>query len=282
MSIRFGWMIAAAALSVAGGARAQDVGGFAGLMATAVEGVGQSLGEAATAGSSVFVTGKGYARLPAPLASAYFINIEGKAASAVDAARIRDQRLDQLRAVSKRFGVEMEIGDSAFAREIDTEAQQAAIRKRNAERAAERAAHPGQAPVLDSGLPEAPRVFVAKTGVRFKSPDAARLPAFLDALAAAGADELSEGLGARGGMPNLFSAATEVLGFGSVQSVDAAIWDKASADAVANARHQAEVLATASGRELGEVRQILSLTRGVEGDKASVTLAVRFAFRPKT
>ena len=274
-------VIALAAAMLATSAHAQDAGGFAGLMATAVEGVGQSLGEAATAGSSIFVTGKGYAHLPAPLTDAYFVNIEGKAASAVDAARIRDQRLDQLRAVSKRFGVDMEIGESAFSREVDTEAQQSAIRKRNADRVAERTAHPGQI-VIDTTLPDASRVFIAKTGVRFKSPDAARLPAFLDALAAAGADQLSEGLGARGGMPNLFSAATEVLGFGSVQAVDAAIWDKASADAVANARHQAEVLAAASGRQVGEVRQILSLARGVEGDKASVTIAVRFAFRPNS
>ena len=279
---RFGLVIAVAALGLASSARAQDAGGFAGLMATAVEGVGQSLGEAATSGSSIFVTGKGYARLTAPLTDAYFVNIEGKAASAVDAARIRDQRLDQLRAVSKRFGVDMEIGESAFSREIDLDAQQALIRKRNADRAADR--HRPFRPSDDRHHP-------ARSAARLHRQD--RRPVQITRCSAParlprrpwrrrGRDQLSEGLGARGGMPNLFSAATEVLGFGSVQAVDAAIWDKASADAVNNARHQAEVLAAVSGRQVGEVRQILSLAKGVEGDKASVTIAVRFAFRPKS
>ncbi len=45
-------------------------------------------------------------------------------------------------------------------------------------------------------------------------------------------------------------------------------------------RHQAEALAAAGGRKLGEARQILQLNRAVQGDQAVVTVAARFGFAP--
>ena len=114
--------------------------------------------------------------------------------------------------------------------------------------------------------------------MRFRAADPRRLPAFLDALKAAGVDSPSGGL--VGGAPALFGRSTEVLGFGSLETVDPAIWDRANAAAVAEARRQAQVLAQASGRGLGAVRQVLMLTRTLQGSAAAVTLAVRFAFAP--
>lgn len=69
-----------------------------------------------------------------------------------------------------------------------------------------------------------------------------------------------------------------MLGFGSTDQIDPALWDRASQDAVAEARRQATVLATAAGRTLGAARQVLVLTRSVQGSTASVTVAVRYAF----
>ncbi len=260
----------AVSLLLAAPVRAQDVSQFAGLLAAGTEGFGQSVGEAMTAGSSVFVTATGRAELPGPIADAYLVNIEGKSASAVEAARLRDQRLQVARDAAQRFGVEVEPGSASFSREIDQEAQA----KRNAERMAERAAHPGVA-VPFTFDEDAPRVFVARIGVRFRTADPKRLPPFLDALTAAGVDNVSGTLGA-GGLPFLHSS--EVLGFGSLDRIDPALWDKASRNAVAEARRQAELLAAAGGRQLGDVKQVMLLTRSVQGGAASVTVAARFAF----
>ena len=254
-------------------AAAQDVSGFAAPLAAAVEGFGQSVGEAAVGGSSIFVTATGRADLPAPLPDAYLINVEGRSASAVEAQRLRDGRLAAARAAAAQYGVSVEVGTTAFSREVDAAAQQ---RRRN-QAAAERLAHPGT-PVAEVVPADDDRLFVARTGVRFRAADARRLPAFLDALKAAGVDSPSGSLGLAA--PGLFGRSTEVLGFGALETVDPAIWDRANQAAVAEARRQAQVLAQASGRGLGEVRQVLMLTRNLQGSAASVTLAVRFAFAP--
>ena len=57
-------------------------------------------------------------------------------------------------------------------------------------------------------------------------------------------------------------------GIGAIDRVDDAVWDQASRAAVAEARRQAMVLATAAGRSLGEANEILSVTRTVQGADA--------------
>jgi hypothetical protein len=207
------------------------------------------------------------------LTDAYLINIEDRSPSAVQASKLRDDRLAAAREIATRFGVSVEVGSTAFSREIDSEVQQA----RNSKAIAERMAHPG-VPVVEAPLTDADRVFVARTGVKFRAADPHRIPAFLDALKAAGIDYLTSPMGMA--MPGLFGR-TEVLGFGALDRIDDAIWDEASQKAIAAAQRQAQVLAAAAGRQVGQVRQVLFLTRNVSGDTASVTIAARFAFLPK-
>ena len=121
-------------------------------------------------------------------------------------------------------------------------------------------------------------VFIARVNVRFQASAGSRLPEFLDALEAAGIDQISGG----GATNNVLSFLqnNEILGIGAIDKVDDATWDQAGRAAVAEARRQATVLAAAAGRSLGEVHEILSLTRTVQGADATVTLAVRFSFSP--
>jgi uncharacterized protein YggE len=277
MKLQFIGGLAVAVLAGVTPAAAQDLSGFAGLLATATEGYAQAFGEAVVNGQSVFVTAHGKAKLPAPLTGSYFINVDGKAASAVDAARQRESKLSQLHAVARTFGVEMELGDSKFTFETDTEAQQ----RRNREMIADRTAHPGT-PLTPMNLGEPPKVFVARTGVRFKAPPAARLAEFLDAIKSAGVDDIRTSVnGPPAGILGV-NASSEVLGFGSVETIDDAIWNAASADAIRNARNQAQSLAAAAGRNVGEARQILLLAKAIQGGEAVVTVAVRFGFAPKS
>jgi hypothetical protein len=260
-------------IAVGGRAAAQDLSQFAGLLAAGTEGFGQSLGEAAVGGSSIFVTATGRAQLPAPLTDAYLINIEGRSPSAVLASKLRDDRLGAAREIASRFGVNVEVGSTAFSREVDSDIQQV----RNNKAMAERLAHPG-VPVVEPPMTDSDRVFVARTGVKFRAADPRKIPAFLDALKAAGIDYLTNQAGVA--MPGLFGR-TEVLGFGALDRIDDAIWDAASQKAIAASQRQAQVLASAAGRQVGQVRQVLFLTRNVTGDTASVTVAARFAFLPK-
>ncbi len=274
--VLFGAVLAAGVVAATPGARAQDTG-LPGLAAVVTEGLGQALGEASQGGSSVFVTAAGKVRLPTPLSGSYFVNVEGKADSAVEAARLRDQRMVDARRVASQFGVDMELGDSAFRREVDLAAQQAETQRINAEVQADRRAHPGE-PLPPRPVREPKKVFVARTGVRFRAPDASRLPAFLDALTSAGIDIEGAGLASR--PMNFLTTTQEVLGFGAVEKIDPAIWDQASQAAIQAARRQAGILAAAAGRRVGEVRQIMMLSRAVSGGEASVTVAVRFAYAP--
>ena len=123
---------------------------------------------------------------------------------------------------------------------------------------------------------------MARTGVRFKEPPVDRLPAFLDAVRAAGVDDIrTNPSGPTVGLA-ILTQSQEVLGFGSVEKISDAIWNAAATDAIHNARNQAEALATASGRQLGEVRQVLFLTKAIQNGEAVVTIAVRFGFAPKS
>ena len=276
-------LAAASWLMLTGSANAQQVEQFASGLSTAVEGLGQGVAGAMTSGETVFVTATGRAPLPAPLTDAYVINIEGRSASAVEAATLRDQRLSATRALAQRLGVTVEIGSSAFAREQDYQAAASAASAEASANAASAAASLNrEPPPLYIKPVRAPgvtiKVFSVKTSVRFRSDDPRRLPAFLDALTAAGVDSTFSGQDRNAG--NIFAGMGQALGFGPVAKIDDAVWDRASQSAVVEARRQASVIASAANRQIGEARQILLLNRNVQGDSASVTVAVRFALSP--
>ena len=261
-----------AALAAAGAARAQT-GDFVQTLSAGIEEAGQSLGAAAFSGPSLFVTAKGHARLPAPLADSYFVTVEGKHASAVVATRLRDAKLAQLVSLAKRSGVDIEQGDTSVALETDTDAQRQAAQRQRAQ--ATTPMTPGSMSFQYQPLPPAPKVFVASASLRFRAPANADAAAFLDAVHAAGVDTLTRGVSATANpfLPH----GSETLGFGSAETLDDSLWSAAANDALGHARVQAQALATASGRALGPVRSIIVLSRGVEGGEASETLAIRFA-----
>jgi len=276
---RLVWPLATILLAASPAAHAQNTEQWAGLMATAVEGVGQAAGEAAEGGSSVFVTATGHAKLPSPIADAFLINIEGKSGSAVEASRKHDERLKAAREIAARFNIIMDFGSTSYVRETDQAAQQerttrmqAQIQEQAEARRTGRAVQP-----LTFDQADLPEVFVVRTGVRFHAANPTQLPAFIDALKAAGIDDMSGNL--VGPRPPVLFGAAQVLGFGGLADVDDAVWDRASQDAMARARRQAEVLAAASGRGVGDVKQIMLLTRAVEGEDVSVTVAARYSFK---
>jgi hypothetical protein len=101
-------------------AAAQQTDRIAAGLATAVEGLGQSVGESVLAGPNVFVTATGRTAISGARVSWYGTDVEGRANSAVEAARQRDSRLAAIEAEAKRFGVNFEIGASTFTLEYDT------------------------------------------------------------------------------------------------------------------------------------------------------------------
>ncbi len=265
-------LLAAAAASVAAvSASAQDTTGqMAGMVAAAGESLGQGVGAAVRGGQSIFVTATGHEELPAAPVSAYAVTIDGRSPSAVDAARLRDDRLKTAKALAQKYGINPELGAATFSREIDQAAQQ----KRFADIQAERQAHPGT--VIPQPIQaDAERVFVARTVVRFHATDTSQFPAFLDALKAAGIDDTD--MSAVNGLTGFPTMTAQIFGFGSVESVDDATWDRASQKALASALHQAEVLAKASGHSVGDVQQIMVLAKSVQGTQAHLTIAVRYA-----
>jgi len=61
--------------------------------------------------------------------------------------------------------------------------------------------------------------------------------------------------------------------------VDDAVWDRLGVKAVASARHEAQVLARAAGRDVGEAEQIMVLSKTVQGDAAVMTVSVRYLLK---
>jgi len=274
--MRLFWIVGAVALLAQPGvAAAQEIEKFVGAFAAGAEGVGQSLGESMRGGDSVFVSATGRAALPTHPAEAYIIDVESKASSVVEAARLRDQRVQAARAIARRFGLNVEVGTSGLSRIGDSSAFHLAIQP------VDGAGGDGSKESGDKTVstPTKPK-FRAHTEMRFSAADPAQFPAFLDALDAAGV-EIPAGGGSENGIMALLSQKSAAsYGFATVEAADEATWDRASENALAEARRQATVLAAAAGRQLGEVRQILFFMRTVEGDKASVTLAVRYGFAP--
>jgi uncharacterized protein YggE len=266
--------------AVASVASAQQADKLAAGVATAMEGFGQSVGESAVSGSSVFVTATGRAPWPATARTWYSTTVDVHDASAVEAARARDGRVAAIEAAARRYGVVTERQSSSFA--LDS----GVTRSKSAMVMSALAAAPGSsgglpavavAPPKAPAEPPAPR-FTAKTTLRFSATDPDRFPEFLDAIRALGVEAISGGPTASN--PLSFLQNSSLFGQGVVDKVDDAVWDRASQAAMAEARRQASVLAAAGGRALGEVRQVTALTRDVQGGEASVTLAVRFGFAP--
>lgn len=241
-------------------------------LAPAEEEFGQSIGQAAFAGPSIFVTASGRAKLPAPIADTYYVTVEGKNVSAVAAARDRDAKVAQLLGVAKRLGVDLQIGETGISLDIDTDAQQRLVAERNARRQAQ-ATQPAPLPFMVESTVGTPKIFVAKSSLKFGALSNATLPAFFDAIHAAGVDNISHGLPQQ---INAFMPNSNFMGFGSVATLDDSFWAAASEDAFHSAHAQAKALASASGRSLGPVRQIIVLSRTAEGAEAVESLAVRF------
>lgn len=248
---RFGLLACVcAALSSAGAASAQDAVG----KATDAEGIGQGIGEAASGGQSVFVTATGREVLSEAV-DTYVTNIEGRSASAVDAVKMREDRLATAQALAQKFGIAIEPGLRTI--EGDTVMPPAHTADAHPVRGA-RSALP-QATAAEAG-----RVFVARSSVSFKALDTAQVPAFLDALTAAGMDA---------------DVRLRLSAMNTAETVDDAVWDRASQKAVASALHEAQVLAKAAGREVGDAEQIMVLSKSMQGNGAIVTLSVRYMLR---
>ena len=267
---RIGMLAIAATLVFAPGARAQESNQLVGALAAGAQTLGQSLGGV----GNVFVTATGRAPLSTPAAiqaaRVYTVTIQGRAASAVEAARQYDAHLAAARKVATQFHIEITTTDPTFGSEFDNTAR---LKRAVQARAA---ATPGStaAPIVPFPDTDADRLFIEQSQVRFVSSDPAQFPAFLDALKAAGVDDASfVNIGAF----NVLSSA-EIMGFGNLPNAEQAVWDRAASDAMADARRQAQALAAASGRALGEVRQVSLLARSVQGGEARVTLAVSFNF----
>ena len=98
-------------------ASAQEADRFAAGLATAAEGMGQSLAQSALSGSSVFVTATGRAPLSGNPSSPYVAKIEERASSAVEAARLRAAKMDVVTGLARRFAVTIEMTNPSFSLE---------------------------------------------------------------------------------------------------------------------------------------------------------------------
>jgi hypothetical protein len=135
------------------------------------------------------------------------------------------------------------------------------------------AVKPAGPPAAESAAPD----FIARAAVGFRPSDPRQVPAFLDALAAAG---IEVGAPAKGSsLAAIMATMIPSADSAGAGSPDVGVWDRASANAIAEARRQASVLAAAAGRQVGEALQILLLTRNTQANEASVTVAVRFALK---
>lgn len=269
-------VVGAMALSLmgAGVARAQD-SNLAGLLAVIQEHFGQSMGEAVLGGQSVFVTARGSAKLAAAVARTYDITVEAQGSTAVEAAKLRDDKVDKLRAVAKHFSLTISLGEPSYA-------YRAAVvlpREVPPQTGGAGSLPPLPIPPVQSRTaPSSPPQMTARIPVKFSRPSASAMPAFMDALRDAGVDTLPD----TNGVANPLAQLTELLGVGGaaapIAGIDQEVWDRASAAAIQSAHAQAEALAAPAGRHIGAMRQVLLLSRSAQGDEATVTVAVRFGF----
>lgn len=267
----------AAALALAPAAQAQDISGA---IAGALDQFGQSLGESVQQGESIFVSAVGETRLPggasAPAAQPITLSLSGEGATAVEAGRSRDEQVAKVRDVARRFGVTAELGKTSFAYGeafAMTDTLDWDMFDTDMDASVEVAA----AEVEEAAVAEPSHTFTATAEMTIGRPADARMAAFVDALAEAGIPsftdtsvDLSE-LGALGMWAGL-------LGLSAPADPGEGVWSAATADAIAKARVQAEQVASAAGRPLGQVKNVTVYLRHQDGENAYVTLSARFGF----
>ncbi len=111
------------------------------------------------------------------------------------------------------------------------------------------------------------------------------MPAFAqDTAGAVAAESTGQAIGeAASGGQSVFVTAKgrEVLtgAAADTDTVDDAVWDRVGQQAVASARHEAQVLARAAGRDVGDAEQITVLSRTVQGNVASLSISIRYLLK---
>jgi len=262
------------ALAAPAVATAQSVSDTTGTVTAVFEALGQGLGQGAAGTESVFVYAKGRsASEVAPTTSySYSAEVSFSAPTAVEAIAKRDLALQRIRGLAQQLGLAIDVVTT-------TTSYGRGARPIQFPRMPEPApATP--APSAGAAAAATPAEFTAAASVRLSKPPPEREGLFLDALHAAGADNISSLSSTANGLLGMMTN-TVLNPSAPAAEVDPRLWDEASANAVAAARAEATVLAHAAGREVGPARQILELTRGVENHHATVTVAVRFALADK-
>lgn len=261
----------AAVLIAATPAAAQDI---AGPVAAAVDQFGQSMAESMTGGPGVFVTAQGRAPLPDAGALPMTLTIKGEGKTAAEAVAHRNTQLERVRAAANNFDVAIEVGTTSYSisEGMDWAEASAYAGAMDAAAMAEAAA----AEAVAAAAAEAPpvRTVTASVQVKIARPNETRLPAFVDALVDAGVTDLDDSLnGMNLGQMQPFLS---LMGLDTARDPGEAVWNAATADAIIRARAQAETIAAASGRPLGQVRYVSVLLRSHDGEDALVSVAVRF------
>lgn len=231
--------------------------------ATVAEGMGQGIGEAASGDQSVFVTATGRETVSAR-ASDYSVIIEGRAATAVEAAKQHDDRLATIQMLAQKFGVTAEVGTGVFSTEVNAEAEPNSTNPARATKA--RLVHSASVVAAARQDEGGVDLFVVRSDVQFKVANPAQLPGFIDAL---------KGAGISGGASN----EADLTNFIPAEMVADSVWDRLSQKAITLALHQAQVLAKAAGREVGDAEQIMVLSKTVQGSQASLTISVRYLLK---
>lgn len=266
-------LAAVAALSFAPSAQAQDL---AGMLAATAEQIGQGLGESASAGAGIFVTAQGKAPLPRSTSGGTMtITVSGSGATATEAARERDEELAKVLAAARRFGVTAEPGKTTWSIGEDFD-YASAYSDAAVEAVMVPTEDPDDAPTAMDAMPEATTKVTASIQVKVGRPEEARIPGFIDALTEAGVEKLDDTL--NGLDLGQFGPFLSLLGLDIAADPGEAVWNAATADAMRAAREQAQAIASASGRQLGQVRNVTFLMRSQDGQNAVVSVAVRYGF----
>jgi len=267
---------AVAAVLIATPVAAQDI---AGPVAAAVDQFGQSMAESMAGGPGVFVTAQGRAPLPDAGALPMTLTIKGEGKTAAEAVAHRNAQLERVRSAANNFDVAIEVGTTTYSisEGIDWTEASAYAGAMDAAAVAEAAAEAAVAvDAAGDAAEEAPpaRTVTASVQVKIVRPNETRLPAFVDALVDAGVTDLDDSLnGMNLGQMQPFLS---LMGLDTTRDPGEAVWNAATADAIVRARAQAETIAAASGRPLGQVRYVSVLLRSHDGEDALVSVAVRF------
>ena len=259
--------VASFALTVAASAKAQEAGNILGVIASQFQALGQGIGRGAAGGDDIYVYTVGKAPLDPALILAwqtrnpdFLMTAQGTSVKAVDAVRKREAVIERLRAAVTKLGGTIEISDATIAPEgfVAASGLQFLGRTPAADAADEKSGKPPQ--------------WVATADVKLISPSPEKLPELLDALRAAGVENLHPDPDAA----NFLHRYYDSWSYSATGKVDDATWNAANADAVRTATVQAKALASASGRELGPVSQITYLVRSTDGKQAFVAITARF------